>query len=328
MGLQTFWAGVDEHGSPAVAFDHLAGAGREAALAEADRMLARADERAMVLLLPGEDDYPADLRDLPQPPVRLFAQGRRELLSRPCVAVVGTRRATTYGERVTRALASALARAGVCVVSGLARGVDGTAHRAALEVGGDTIAVLGTGTEVTYPVAHRALQAEIAERGLLLSELCPDDRADGGSFPRRNRIIAALARAVIVVEAGHGSGALITADHALELGRSVAAVPGPIDSPQSAGSNRLLRDGAFVIADAADALSLAGITTASAAAAATLGSPAEAAVWRALDKEGALDIDTLAATANLPARACLEAVSALELAGVIACAASGEIRRR
>ena len=170
-------------------------------------------------LHPHDPRYPAALRDLPDPPRTLWARGDLALLDRVCVAIVGTRRATSYAERVTREQARALARGGACVISGLARGVDGAAHRAALEADGATCAVLGTGLDVAYPKAHAALQSDIGVRGLLLSELPPSLAAHGGSFPRRNRIIAALARATIVVEAGVKSGALITASHALDLNR-------------------------------------------------------------------------------------------------------------
>lgn len=264
--------------------------------------------------------------DLSDPPPVLFAIGSLEQLSAPCVAIVGTRRATSYGERVTAELAGALARAGVTVVSGMARGIDGTAHRAALLAGGCTCAVLGTGVDVAYPVAHRALHAEIGARGVLLSEELPGDRACGGSFPKRNRIIAALAKATIVVEAPHRSGALITAAHALELDRAVAAVPGPIDVPQGAGSNALLRDGAIVIADVADALALVGVSP-SRVHARALTDATQRAIWDALESP-APDLDSLAARAALPARHCLAAVTALELDGAIECALTGEIRRR
>ncbi len=279
-----------------------------------------------LLLVRGDAAYPDPLLELPDPPACLWAVGRRELLQAPMAAIVGTRAATAYGERVAYTLAATLARAGVAVISGLARGIDGVAHRAALESGGTTAAVLGTGVDLAYPVAHRALHEAIASRGLLLSEELPGDRANGGSFPRRNRIIAALARATIVVEAPVASGALITASHALELGRTVAAVPGPIDSPQSAGSNLLLRDGAIMIAEPADALALVGATV-SAPREPPLVTPAERAVWDALGK-GVADLDTLATRAMLPARECLAAVTALELAGAIECALTGEIRRR
>jgi DNA processing protein len=241
------------------------------------------------------------------------------------VAIVGTRRATAYAERVTRQLASTLARAGATVISGLARGVDAAAHRGALEVGGATVAVLGTGLDVCYPKGHAALQREIGERGLLLSELAPDDAAHPGSFPRRNRIIAALARVTIVVEAGVRSGALITAAHALEMNRGVAAVPGPIDVPQAQGSNELLRDGASVIASMADALALLGLTAPIRLSELPEGT-AERTVWDALDA-GGLPLESLAARASLPAHEALAAVTALELRGLVECALTGEIRR-
>jgi DNA processing protein len=266
------------------------------------------------------------LLELPDPPPVLFAIGSLEQLSAPCVAIVGTRRATSYGERVTAELAGALARAGVTVVSGMARGIDGAAHRAALLAGGCTAAVLGTGVDVAYPVAHRALHAEIGACGVLLSEELPGDRASGGSFPKRNRIIAALAKATIVVEAPHRSGALITAAHALELDRAVAAVPGPIDMPQSAGTNALLRDGAIIIADVADALALVGVSP-SRVHTRELTDATQRAIWEALESP-APDLDSLAARAALPARRCLAAVTALELDGAIECALTGEIRRR
>lgn len=273
----------------------------------------------------GDPAYPAALDDCPDPPRTLWARGDLAVLQRPTVAIVGTRRATAYAERVTRQLASTLARAGACVISGLARGVDAAAHRGALEVGGATVAVLGTGLEVCYPRGHAALQREIGERGLLLSELAPDDAAHPGSFPKRNRIIAALARATIVVEAGVKSGALITATHALEMNRSVAAVPGPIDVPQAQGSNELLRDGAAVVASMADALALLGLTAPIRLQELPEGT-AERTVWDALDV-GGLDLESLAARASLPAHAALAAVSALELRGLVECALTGEIRR-
>ena len=276
-------------------------------------------------LHPGDAAYPSALADCPDPPRTLWVRGDLELLQRPTVAIVGTRRATAYAERVTRQLASTLARAGACVISGLARGVDAAAHRGALEVDGATVAVLGTGVDVCYPKGHAAMQRQIGERGLLLSELAPDDAAHRGSFPKRNRIIAALARATIVVEAGVKSGALITATHALEMNRAVAAVPGPIDVPQAQGSNELLRDGAAVIASMADALALLGLTAPIRLHELPEGT-AERTVWDALDV-GGLDLESLAARASLPAHAALAAVSALELRGLVECALTGEIRR-
>jgi DNA processing protein len=176
------------------------------------------------------------------------------------VAIVGTREATPYGIRAATDLATACARAGLVVVSGLARGIDAAAHRAALEAGGETIAVQGTGVDVPYPVSHRALHALLARRGTVISEVEPGTSAFRGCFPRRNRLIAALSKIVVVVEAGHKSGAINTASHALELNGTVAAVPGRIDVPQSAGANQLIFDGAQMIRSPADLFTLFGVS--------------------------------------------------------------------
>ena len=275
----------------------------------------------------GDEGYPPALLDLRSPPRTLWAIGDVTTLRAPVVAIVGTRKATPYGVRVTQEIAGALARAGACIVSGMARGIDGTAHIAALDARGRTVAVLGTGVDIAYPAGHRPLHARIREHGLLLSEELPGAHAGPGSFPKRNRLIAALASITIVVEAGVKSGANITAMHALELGRTVAAVPGPIDAPQSAGANTLLRDGATVIADVADALQLAGLTPPARRPDPEIASAAERSVWEALG-DGALDVDTLAVRCGLPARECLAAVTTLELNGSIECALTGEVRRR
>ncbi|HEV7705533.1 MAG TPA: DNA-processing protein DprA, partial [Gemmatimonadaceae bacterium] len=292
----------------------------------AERALENAERAGALVVAYGDAEYPQRLCALGDPPPVLFALGALALLRAPCVAIVGTRRATSYGERVAAELAGALARAGVTVVSGMARGIDGVAHRAALMARGGTVAVLGTGVDVAYPASHRALHAEIVARGLVLSEEMPGDRASGGSFPKRNRIIAALAKTIIVVEAPHRSGALITASWASDLDCDIAAVPGPIDVPQNAGTNALLRDGAIMITDVADALALVGV----AAPRAVSRAPTDAtqlAIWSALESP-APDLDTLAARASLPARKCLAAVTALELDGKLECALTGEIRRR
>lgn len=324
---------VATFGSPLQAWDAIPPSAECVAASEsASSALERAARAGARLVASGDSEYPERLHELPDPPPILFAIGALERLNASCVAIVGTRRATSYGERVTFEIAGALARAGVTVISGMARGIDGAAHRAALAAAGGTAAVLGTGVDVAYPAAHCALREQIAAHGLLLSEELPGDRASGGSFPKRNRIIAALASATIVVEAPHRSGALITALHALDLGRDVAAVPGPIDVPQSGGSNALLRDGAIMIAEIADALALVGALLPRAGAPNSIEPPApsdvtQRAVLDALDSP-APDLDALAARASLPARRCLAAVSALELSGAIECALTGEIRRR
>jgi DNA processing protein len=278
-------------------------------------------------LLP-PSSYPEELFELREatPPL-LRMRGRPETLDvRPRVSIVGTRRATAYGLRVTRELATAFARAGACVVSGLATGIDGMAHRAALEANGATIAVLGTGLDVVYPKAHRNLQRDIAKRGLLLTELEAQDHGMRFSFLHRNRIIAALSRLTIVVEAPARSGALDTAGHALGLHRDLAAVPGPIDQPQSVGTNELIRSGAQIITSVEDALALAQLT---APPRTPMVDPLgdEGRVWSAL-AGGGLDMDTLCHRSGLPAAKCLAAVTKLEMAGSIECALTGVVRRR
>ena len=209
----------------------------------------------------GAQDLPECFRDLSRPPAGLWCLGDPEALGgapEGHVAIVGTREASPYGIRVAERLAAACARAGLVVVSGLARGVDAAAHRAALAEGGRTIGVQGTGVDVPYPVSHRTLHEALVRRGTVISEMEPGTRATPGCFPRRNRLIAALCRVTVVVEAGFKSGAINTASQALDLGRTVAAVPGRIDEAGSAGANLLIRDGAQVITDIADLLALFG----------------------------------------------------------------------
>jgi DNA processing protein len=263
VGARSYRQLTETFGSAARAFVATVDAGLRPSLRdEAHRLSADAQHCGARLILLGDAAYPAVLHELFDPPPCLFTLGDLAALSRPCVAIVGTRRATPYGERVTAAIAGALAAAGVSVVRGMARGIDAAAHRAALSRGGTTAAVLGTGVDVAYPVAHRALHQTIADRGIVISEFPCGSPAARASFPRRNRIIAALARLTIVVEAGEQSGALITSDHALDLGRDVAVVPGPIESPQHVGSNKLLRMGAHPILTVDDALSLLGLADA------------------------------------------------------------------
>ncbi len=280
------------------------------------------------MLRRGETGYPDALLELRQPPVELFFLGNpRSLDGAPgrLVAIVGTRDASPYGLRVAAELARAFVASGIGVISGLARGIDSAAHRAAIESGGNTIAVLGTGIDVPYPAAHRALHASVARTGLVLSEYEPGTPARQGCFPRRNRIIAALARVTIVVEAPFKSGAVNTATQALDLGRTVAAVPGPIDSPKSAGSNLLLREGAQVIASVEDALGLYGVSRNRPERRPPTGG-IEEKVWNALS-DGPANPDTLGARAGLPVRQVLEGVARLELTGLIRQLEGGEVGR-
>lgn len=202
----------------------------------------------------GDSRYPDVLREVHDPPPVLFFQGDLKRWKSKRVAVVGSRRVTPTGRRTAERLGRELSRAGVGVWSGMALGVDGAAHRGALEGGGGTVAVLGAGLDVPYPRAHGPLLRRIAKEGLALTEFPPGTRPLPHHFPRRNRILAALAQAVLVVEATPGSGALITVDHAQDLGRPVLAVPGSVESEQSRGTNALIRDGAPLVMEARDVL--------------------------------------------------------------------------
>jgi len=206
----------------------------------------------------GEATYPAELRDLPDPPPVLFERGPGTPDFGRTLAVVGTRAASSYGLRTAYALGRELGRWGWTVVSGMARGIDAAAHAGALDAGGRTIGVLGTGLDREYPAENRDLYRRMRSHGMLLSEFEPGAPPTRSAFPRRNRVIAALARGVIVVEAGGKSGALNTADHALDLGREVLAVPGRIDDPGAAGCLRLLRQGAGLVAGVQDVFDALG----------------------------------------------------------------------
>ena len=241
----------------------------EARLASGWQWLSSGDEARDVVAL-GDPRYPRVLLDSPDPPLLLYVRGRIELLDPPAIAIVGSRHATAQGLENARAFAGHLAGAGWVVVSGLALGIDGAAHEGALASGGGTIAVVGTGLDLVYPVRHRALAARIAADGLLVSEFAVGTPALAENFPIRNRIIAALARGTLVVEAAVQSGSLITARLALEAGRDVFAIPGSIHSPQSRGCHALIKQGAKLVDSANDIVDelapLAGVPRMTAAA--------------------------------------------------------------
>lgn len=274
------------------------------------------EEAGAHVLLDSDSRYPETLRHLHRPPAVIYAIGQLKLLTRPIVALVGARRCTEYGADVARSLAGALAGAGVAVASGLAHGVDVSAHLGALDAGA-TIAVLGTGPDRSYPLDNAHVQKRIATDGLLLTEFEPGTRGLPHNFPRRNRIIAALAAAVVVVEAGPKSGALITARLALELGREVLAVPGPIGRESSEGTNRLIRDGAGVVLEARDVLDAIGVSAAVPEAAAPSGrSSAPPLGLGALLGAEPRHVDELASRAGIDSARALVALLELELQGV------------
>ena len=219
-----------------------------------EHWLAAAPERAFLTL--ADAAYPQALLATVDPPPVLFAIGRVELLNRPSIAIVGSRNATRQGGESAQLFARALAQAGVTVVSGLALGIDAAAHRGALAADSDasTVAVVGTGVDVTYPASNRALTADVRRRGVVISEFTLRMPAIAHNFPRRNRIIAGITRGTLVVEAALRSGSLITARLAAENGREVFAVPGSIHSPLAKGCHRLIRDGAKLVESAQDVL--------------------------------------------------------------------------
>jgi len=209
-----------------------------------DRIMEKISANAIHIVTWKENDYPRRLKEINQSPPVLFIQGSINVEDDWAVAVVGTRRVTPYGRQVADELGRFLAQNGVTVISGLARGVDAIAHHAALEAGGRTIAVLGSGVDVIYPPEHRKLAMEIVQQGALLSDYPVGTQPDGVNFPPRNRIISGLSLATVVVEAGEKSGALITAEFAVDQGKDVFAVPGSILNAQSEGTNRLIEQGA------------------------------------------------------------------------------------
>ena len=261
-----------------------------------------------------DPSFPSLLGAIHDPPAGLFVRGATEidLLGRAAVGIVGARSCSPYGAQIARMLGRELAAAGLVVVSGLARGIDGEAHRGALEAGGTTVAVLGCGIDRDYPASHRELAARIRATGLAVSEYAPGVEPAPWRFPARNRVIAGLCAATVVVEARERSGALITADLALEEGRDVLAVPGEITAALSKGTNDLLRLGATPLTESRDVLELYGLAPV-AAAPVDLSEPADTVLVRLRD--GPASADELARATGLEAGALASALTELELAG-------------
>jgi DNA processing protein len=337
VGLRSWHQRVAEAGGVSAAIAQVATRDVLAdARASAERDVTEAVRQECSLVVHGMAGYPTALHDLtaaessevsPAPPV-LFARGDVARLQQPCVAIVGTRHATPAGLRIAERLAAGCADAGALVISGLARGVDAAAHTGALASRGGTCAIIGTGIDIAYPADHRALQQRIAREGLLLTESPPGARASRGSFPERNRLIAALASVTVVVEAGHRSGALLTASAAGVLGRTIAAVPGTIDVAAAQGSNALLRDGAQFITSVDDVLALLRIAPQPTVtrAAPPLLTDAERAIWNVLG-DTPLDLELVVERAGWAADACLAAVTTLELKGLVRATHAGALQR-
>ncbi len=300
------------------------------------------------ILCIGDARYPSLLSATPDPPPVLFYRGDHELLARQCVAIVGSRKALPSSLTLANEIASDLSRLGIVVVSGLARGVDGAAHTGSLDATdqrsvdpaatGGTIAVLGAGLDRIYPPEHAGLFARVAERGLLLTEYGPGVRPYASHFPQRNRIISGLARAVVVIEAGAQSGSLGTAREALDQGREVLVVPGPVQGGRFAGSHRLLRDGAALVETASDVLEAIGIAAIDSVATAATNPKIGAALSLSSDAARVLEccaiegtgsgVEAISANVGLSIAAVRELLAELEIDGFVAHSRHGYIRCR
>jgi DNA processing protein len=263
--------------------------------------------------------YPRRMKEIDQPPPVIYLRGVLREEDQWAVSIVGTRRITAYGRQATQELAGTLSRNGITIVSGLARGIDAIAHQAALEANGRTLAVLGCGVDLIYPPEHLRLASQVMEHGALISDYPPGTQPEAANFPPRNRIISALSQAVVVVEAGEKSGALITAAFAAEQGRQVFAVPGNIYAPQSKGTNRLIKEGAHIVLDAQDVLEVLNLAQVSEYRAARAVLPAdatEARLYGLLGREP-LHVDEIRALAGLPIEQVSSTLTLMELKGMV-----------
>ena len=263
--------------------------------------------------------YPEQLRQITQSPFVLYIKG--ELVNEDdwAVAIVGTRRYSDYGRQITENISHTLARNGITIISGLARGIDGVAHQAALEAGGRTIAVLGSGVDITYPPEHRDLGEDISRQGALISDYPLGTPPDGSNFPPRNRIISGLSKAIIVIEAGERSGALITATYAAEQGKDVFAAPGKITSPMSKGTNLLIKQGAHPLLESQDILDVLNMTLIAEQRVirkSLPSDPKEAVLFQAIGEEP-LHVDELCSLVNMPIEEVTSTLALMELKGMV-----------
>jgi DNA processing protein len=284
-----------------------------------EKLLAKIETQHIKILTWEDEDYPQRLKEIEQPPPVLYLRGAYLPDDIFAVAIVGTRRVTPYGRQITEELASFLAANGITVISGLARGVDALAHQTALKAGGRTIGVLGSGVDKIYPPEHRALAEQMLERGAIVSDYAPGTPPDASNFPPRNRIISGLSLAVVVVEAGETSGALITAEFAAEQGREIFAVPGSILAPQSKGTNKLIQNGALPLLSVNDLMQALDLTRVGEHKAARKIIPTdetEACLMSVLGNEP-LHVDEIRNQTELPIEKVSAALALMELKGMV-----------
>jgi len=284
-----------------------------------DRELEKVQSAGVQLISWEDQAYPRHLRNIYDPPPLLYVRGTLRREDEWAVAVVGTRRASAYGKEAARQMAGGLARSGITIVSGLARGIDAQAHRAAIDAGGRTIAVLGCGVDVVYPPEHRNLTREVVGQGALISEYPLGTQPEASNFPPRNRLISGLSLGVLVVEAGARSGALITARFAAEQGRDVFAVPGSIFQRNSEGCNRLIQDGAapaLSIRDIQEELSLTMVEQQAEVRAVVPATDMESRLLGQLSSEP-MHVDELCRTVELPVAQISSTLALMELKGMV-----------
>lgn len=268
-------------------------------------------------ITPGMPQYPAILKEIKDPPGELYCLGDIAILNSRCLAVVGSRKTTSYGRSTAVKLAKAAAEAGLTVVSGMARGIDTCAHRGALDAGGSTIAVLGCGVDVCYPAENRELKEQIERCGLVISEYPPGMAPQRYHFPQRNRIISGLSEVTAVVQAGSSSGALITAELAAEQGREVCAVPGNIDSQYNLGNNKLIKDGVFPVTNVRDVLELMGADAVGRNEAERILSDAELTIYSMLEEHGEMTVDEICRILSKPPSYVAGIITVMEMKGVV-----------
>lgn len=284
-----------------------------------ENTLKKIEDLGIQVLTWEDPGYPARLKEIEQSPPVLYCLGSITEQDRWAVAVVGTRKVSTYGKQVTREIVNFLSQNGITIVSGMARGIDGTAHLAALEAGGRTIAVLGNGLDCVYPPEHRQLMQRVQEKGALVSDYPPGTAPEAANFPPRNRIISGLSQAVLVMEAGEKSGAMITAAFAAEQGREVFAVPGSIFAPQSKGTNQLIREGAHILLSGQDVLEVLNLENLLEHHTARSVLPANATEARLMNVLGGepLYIDDIQNVAALPIDLVSATLTLMELKGMV-----------
>ena len=284
-----------------------------------EKLWAKIEAQGIKILTWEDEAYPQRLKEIEQPPPVLYLRGEYLPDDLFAVAIVGTRRVTAYGRQITEELSSFLAANGITVISGLARGVDSIAHQTALRAGGRTIGVLGSGVDKIYPPEHRALAEQMVDCGAIISDYAPGTPPDASNFPPRNRIISGLSLAVVVVEAGETSGALITAEFAAEQGREIFAVPGSILAPQSKGTNKLIQNGALPLLSVDDLMQALDLTRVGEHKAARKIIPTDETEARLLSVLGAepLHVDEIRNQTELPIERVSAALALMELKGMV-----------